>query len=108
MIDLPVADPGRPDIRSPVRLLVWVGRHQKRTLTVAITFGIVWLVAQALMPFAIGQAIQQGVVEGDNDALARFCVLLAVLGVVQAAAGVTSSSLPVERALRSWPSPRRG
>ena len=101
MIDLPVADPGRPDIRSPVRLLVWVGRHQKRTLTVAIAFGIVWLVAQALMPFAIGQAIQQGIVEGDNDALARFCVLLAVLGVVQAAAGVMRHRYAVQNWLQA-------
>ena len=61
MIDLPVADPGRPDTRSPFRLLLWVGSHQKWTLTVAISFGIVWMVAQALMPYAIGQAIQQGV-----------------------------------------------
>ena len=101
VIDLPVADPGRPDTRSPFRLLVWVGRHQKWTLTVAITFGIVWLVAQALMPFAIGQAIQQGVVEGDNDALARFCVLLAVLGVVQAAAGVMRHRYAVQNWLQA-------
>ena len=81
MIDLPVADPGRPDTRSPVRLLLWVGRHQLSTLAIAITFGIVWMVSQALMPYAIGQAIQQGIVEGDNDELVRFCILLAVLGV---------------------------
>ena len=74
MIELPVADPGRPDTRSPVRLLVWVGRHQKGTIAIAITFGIVWMVAQALMPFAIGQAIQQGIVDGSNDALVRFCL----------------------------------
>ena len=94
MIDLPVADPGRPDTRSPVRLLLWVGRQQLATLAIAIAFGIVWMVAQALMPYAIGQAIQQGIVEGDNDALARFCILLAVLGVVQAAAGVMRHRLP--------------
>lgn len=29
-------------------------------------------------------------------------------GRVHARAGITSSSLPVERALRSWPPPRRG
>ena len=29
-IEIPVADPGNPDTRSPVRLLVWVGKHQKR------------------------------------------------------------------------------
>ena len=101
MIDLPVADPGRPDTRSPFRLLVWVGRHQKWTLTVAITFGIVWMVAQALMPYAIGQAIQQGIVDGDNDALARFCVLLAVLGVVQAAAGVMRHRYAVQNWLQA-------
>ena len=62
----PVADPGDPDTRSPVRLLVWVGRHQKRTLALGIFFGICWMVAQALMPFAIGRAIQHGIVEGSN------------------------------------------
>ena len=101
VIDLPVADPGRPDTRSPFRLLVWVGRHQKWTLTVAITFGIVWMVAQALMPYAIGQAIQQGIVDGDNDALARFCVLLAVLGIVQAAAGVMRHRYAVQNWLQA-------
>ena len=101
MIDLPVADPGRPDTRSPFRLLVWVGRHQKGTLAVAITFGIVWMVAQALMPYAIGQAIQQGIVDGDNDALVQFCVLLAVLGVVQAAAGVMRHRYSVQNWLQA-------
>ena len=101
MIDLPVADPGRPDTRSPFRLLVWVGRHQLGTLAIAITFGIVWMVAQALMPYAIGQAIQQGVVDGDNDALVEFCVLLAVLGIVQAAAGVMRHRYAVQNWLQA-------
>jgi hypothetical protein len=45
VIELPVADPGRLDTRSPVRLLVWVGRHQLGTLAIAITFGTIWMVA---------------------------------------------------------------
>ena len=101
MIELPVADPGRPDTRSPLRLLVWVGRHQLGTITIAIIFGIVWMVAQALMPYAIGQAIQQGIVEGNHEALARFCVLLAVLGVVQAAAGVFRHRFSVQNWLQA-------
>ena len=96
MIELPLADPGRPDTRSPVRLLLWVGRQQIWTLVVAITFGVVWMVAQALMPFAIGQAIQQGVIDGDNSALLRFASLLLVLGVVQAAAGVMRHRFAVQ------------
>ncbi len=101
MIELPVADPGRPDTRSPFRLLVWVGRHQLGTLTIAIGFGIVWMVAQALMPYAIGQAIQQGIVDGEHDALIRFCAILAVLGVVQAAAGVMRHRYAVQNWLQA-------
>ena len=101
LIELPLADPGQPDTRSPVRLLVWVGRHQVGTITIAIVFGIVWMVAQALMPYAIGQAIQQGIVDDDNDALVRFCALLAVLGVVQAAAGVMRHRYAVQNWLQA-------
>ena len=56
MIRLPVADPGIPDTRSPTRLLLWVARFQVRTLVAGVLFGIAWMVAQALMPFAIGRA----------------------------------------------------
>ena len=63
MIRLPEADPGTPDTRSPARLLVWVGRHQLGTLAAGVLFGIFWMVSQALMPFAIGSAIQNGIVE---------------------------------------------
>ena len=35
-----------------------------------VLFGILWMVAQALMPFAIGRAIEDGIVERDNGALA--------------------------------------
>ncbi len=101
MIELPVADPGRPDTRSPLRLLLWVGRHQLGTLTIAVSFGIVWMVAQALMPYAIGQAIQQGIVDGEHDALVRFCTLLAALGVIQAAAGVMRHRYAVQNWLQA-------
>ncbi|MSO95496.1 MAG: ABC transporter ATP-binding protein [Thermoleophilia bacterium] len=101
MIDLPFADPGRPDTRSSLRLLVWVGRHQVGTLLVAITFGIIWMVAQALMPYAIGQAIQQGIVDADRNALVRFCALLALLGVVQAVAGVMRHRYAVQNWLQA-------
>ena len=88
MIDLPAADPGRPDTRSPVRLLVWVGRRQVPTLLAGIFFGVAWMVAQALMPFAIGRAIEDGIVEHDNAALTRWTLILLGLGAAQAFAGV--------------------
>jgi len=88
VIRLPVADPGVPDTRSPTRLLVWVGRHQIPTLIAGILFGVAWMVAQALMPFAIGRAIQEGLVDDDRQALVTWTGVLLALGATQAFAGV--------------------
>ena len=65
-----------PDTRSPTRLLVWVGRQQLGTLALGIAFGIVWMLAQALMPFTIGRAIQDGIVDDDGRALVTWALLL--------------------------------
>ncbi|MEK6275332.1 MAG: ABC transporter ATP-binding protein [Actinomycetota bacterium] len=88
MIRLPVTNPGTPDTRSPARLLLWVARFQVRTLVAGVLFGIGWMVAQALMPFAIGRAIQNGIVSHDNHALAVWTLVLLALGATQAVAGV--------------------
>jgi ABC-type multidrug transport system fused ATPase/permease subunit len=87
-VRLPVGDPGVPDTRSPARLLVWVGRQQIPTLVAGICFGILWMLAQALMPFTIGRAIEDGIVEQDNRALALWALVLLGLGATQAAAGI--------------------
>ena len=46
------------------------------------------MVAQSLMPFAIGQAIEDGIVNSDNRALAEWALVLLGLGAVQAGAGI--------------------
>jgi ABC-type multidrug transport system fused ATPase/permease subunit len=87
-IRLPADDPGVPDTRSPARLLLWVGRHQLLTIAAGILFGILWMVSQALMPFTIGRAIQVGIIEHDNRALALWTFVLLGLGATQAFAGI--------------------
>ncbi len=88
MIRLPFDDPGTPDTRSPLRLLVWVGLRQSRPLVAGVLFGVVWMVAQAMMPFAIGRAIENGIVERDNRTLALWMLILLALGATQAFTGV--------------------
>ena len=88
MIKLPFADPGNPDIRSPARFLVWVGRQQLGTLLAGMFFGVLWMVSQALMPAAIGRAIQDGIVDDDSRALAQWALILLGLGATTAIAGV--------------------
>ena len=70
----PLADPGIPDTRSPSKLLLWVGRQQVGSLAIGIAFGIAWMVAQALMPYTIGRAIQDGIVEDDGAALVTWAL----------------------------------
>ncbi len=57
MRQLPLADPGTPDLRSPTRYLWWLARQQLSTLGGGLIFGITWMLAQALTPAAIGQGV---------------------------------------------------
>jgi ABC-type multidrug transport system fused ATPase/permease subunit len=88
MRQLPLTHPGTADARSPHRYLWWVARGQWTTLAGATTFGVVWMVAQALMPAIIGRAIDTGVAAQDTRALLAWGGLLLAVGVVQAAAGI--------------------
>ena len=101
MQPLPVAEPGTPGARTPARLLVWVAKQQLGSLALGIVFGILWMVAQALMPYAIGRGIQEGVVEDDAAALARWALLLLGLGIIVGFAGVMRHRLAVQNWLRA-------
>jgi ABC-type multidrug transport system fused ATPase/permease subunit len=57
-------------------------------LAAGVALGVVWMVSQALMPFAIGRAVQDGLVERDGSALALWAGVLLGLGLVQAVTGV--------------------
>jgi ABC-type multidrug transport system fused ATPase/permease subunit len=101
MKQLPFADPGTPNTRSPTRFLLWVGRHQVGTLLLGMTFGIVWMLAQALLPWVLGQAIDNGVATGDTQALLAWAAALLGLGVVQAVAGTLRHRVAVSNWLQA-------
>jgi ABC-type multidrug transport system fused ATPase/permease subunit len=101
MRNLPIPDPGKPDTRSPTRLLVWVGRQQLGVIALGVAFGITWMVAQALMPYTIGRAIQDGIVADDASALAFWALLLLGLGIVQGVAGVLRHRYAVQNWLQA-------
>ena len=101
MIKLPFTDPGQPDTRSPLRFLLWVARLQWKTLLGGVFFGVVWMVSQALMPAAIGKAIQTGIVDSDNRALVEWSLILLGLGATTAAAGVMRHRFAVSNWLQA-------
>ena len=67
MRDLPVPDPGTPDCRSASHYIWWIIRRQRRTVIFGIVAGVVWMLAQALMPYATGMAIGAGIAQRDSE-----------------------------------------
>jgi len=88
MKSLPLADPGIPDTRSPLRLLGWLARMQWPTLLGGVGFGTVWMLAQAVTPALIGRAIDDGVADQDGSRLLLWSGALLGVGIVMAGAGI--------------------
>ncbi|MFJ2028911.1 ABC transporter ATP-binding protein [Streptosporangium sp. NPDC087985] len=94
MRSLPVADPGVPDARSPVRYLCWTARMQAGPLLVGIGYAILWWLAMALVPAAMGKGID-AITARDMPALVTWGAVLSGLGIVQAATGILRHRMAV-------------
>ncbi|MGH8870108.1 MAG: ABC transporter ATP-binding protein [Actinomycetes bacterium] len=88
MRHLPLADPGRPDLRSPGRFLLWVARGQAATMMAGAAFGITWMATQAALPALVGAAVDDGVAQQDTGALLGWFAAMAGLGGVTAYTGI--------------------
>lgn len=88
MRSLPLSDPGTPDVTSPLRFLLRTAAQQWRPMVVGSAIGTVWMLSQAVLPAAIGRAVDLGVVAGDAGALTRWSLVVLALAVVTATAAV--------------------
>lgn len=87
MRHFPEPDPGRPDLGSARGYLLWLaGRHRAPAL-LATFYGVVCTLAQALVPAAVGLAIDQGLIDRDREALVLWSAAVLGLGIVQAISG---------------------
>jgi ABC-type multidrug transport system fused ATPase/permease subunit len=93
---LPYDDPGTPDLRSPLRYLVWTGRQQLRPLLIGTAYGVLWMGAQALVPAAIGRGLDAGVADHDVSAAVEWSLVVLVLAGVQAVSGVLRHRIAVQ------------
>ena len=94
---LPEPAPGRPDSRSPARYLFWLWRKQWQTMVVGMTFGVIWMVAMALAPAAIGRAIDAD----DLTGLLRWAGIFVLLGAINAWANIMRHRFAVYNWLRA-------
>jgi ABC-type multidrug transport system fused ATPase/permease subunit len=53
-----------------------------------MTLGIIWMASQAVVPYALGRVVDEGIAGRDDDALVRWVLVLLALAVVQGASGV--------------------
>ncbi|MGV9314579.1 ABC transporter transmembrane domain-containing protein [Streptomyces sp. NPDC003691] len=78
--NLPYRDPGKPDVRSGARFLVWLFRHQLGGQARALGWGLLNQLAIAGLAVGTGIAVQ-AVVDRDGKGLALAGLLIAGLGV---------------------------
>ncbi|WP_067437463.1 ABC transporter ATP-binding protein [Nocardioides jensenii] len=88
MRNLPLADPGVADHRSPGRFLWWMAKGQWHTLVLGMVFGIIWMSCQAVMPAVIGRAIDHGIADRDRGELVTWASVMFAIGLLQAASGI--------------------
>ncbi|MGI4896734.1 MAG: ABC transporter transmembrane domain-containing protein, partial [Janthinobacterium lividum] len=88
MRSLPLSDPGTPDVRSPLRLLLRTAVQQWPEMTAGSLFGTGWLLAQAVLPAAIGRALDTGIVAGDPQALLHWSLVVVALAITTTLAAV--------------------
>ncbi|MER6172621.1 ABC transporter ATP-binding protein [Streptosporangium sp. NPDC001681] len=94
MRSLPAADPGLPDARSPIRYLLWVARMQRGPLLLGIGYAILWWLAMALVPAAMGNGID-AITAKDLPALVTWGAVVFALGITQAVMGVLRHRMAV-------------
>jgi len=91
-----------PDEAAPPhdadRLLLWLVRRQWRTVLGGAAFGIPWMLSIALVPAAIGKAIDDGLVARDGRALVLWSAVILGMGLVSAA----TTNLRHWFAVRNW------
>jgi ABC-type multidrug transport system fused ATPase/permease subunit len=85
---LPLADPGAPDLRSPSRFLLRVTWLQRWTVLGGMVFGVLWMTSQALVPYVLGRAVDEGIAARDSDGLIRWVLVLVAIATVQGFSGI--------------------
>ncbi|MCG6496174.1 ABC transporter ATP-binding protein [Kitasatospora sp. A2-31] len=80
---LPLADPGGPDLSSPLAFLRWLQRSQRRGQVLATCWSVLEMGCQAALPVPLGRGVQAAV-DGDAAGIWRAGGLALALAVVAA------------------------
>jgi ABC-type multidrug transport system fused ATPase/permease subunit len=96
----PAGRPSERHLSSVPRFLLWQAARQPATLTGGVVFGVVWMLCQAVWPYLLGRAVDEGV-SGDSARLWLWCGALLAVAAVQALTGMLRHRMAVSNWLRS-------
>lgn len=97
---LPLPDPGTPPLTGPIRLLWWQAMQQKWILLTAIALGVVMFVCQAVQPYLLGRAIDEGLTSGFAE-LWKWAGLLLGVGLILTVAAAVGHRFDIQNWLRA-------
>ncbi|MFD4831255.1 ABC transporter transmembrane domain-containing protein [Streptomyces uncialis] len=81
-------DLGVPDLRTPLRYFAWLVTGYRVPVVLAICYGVLCTLAQALVPAAIGRGIDEGLLSKSRSGLLLWSGVILGLGVTQALSGM--------------------
>ncbi len=87
-----------PDTASPSRFLLWLLREQFGVLVLGSLSALLWFVPQALNPFFMGRAIDEGILRGDVAATVGWAACMGAALVVSTVSGILQHTY----AVHSW------
>ncbi len=101
MRPLPLEHLGTPVLTSPARFIWWQARQQWGVLTLAVLAGIATFAAQAVVPYALGAALDSGLESGVDRTLLGYAGLMGAAAAVQIVSALYGHRLDVENWLRA-------
>ena len=92
---LPVEDPGTPNLTSPGALLRWLAWKQRRDPGLRRHLGLVWMLAQATVPAALGGGINAASSHDERGPACSGRSSSSPSGITQAGAGILRHRMAV-------------
>ncbi|WP_053203416.1 ABC transporter ATP-binding protein [Jiangella muralis] len=95
----PDPDPGEPSRFTPGGYLLWLVRTQLGIVLLGAFYGCLWPTAQALIPYGVGRAIDDGLTGRDRGDLLLWGGVVLGLGILQGAAAILQDRCALTNAL---------
>lgn len=99
--ELPLNQLGTPVLTSPSAFLWWQARQQWGMLTIGILCGITTFLADAVLPYVVGRALDGGLSNGVDRDLLGWAAIMALAAVVLVTFGLIGHRIEIQNWLRA-------